>query len=458
MNFKRTDNRAFWRDALKLAVPIALQNLLASSFHLVDTIMIGGLGEVPLAAVGMAGQWSWLMGVVLFGFTSGASVFFAQYWGAKDTGGIKSAFGILFISTVLAAFAFFGLAQIAPDVVLGAFSSDPEVIAQGSSYLRYASYSYLATAVNFSFAALLRSTEHAKLPLYGSLVSVLLNIVFNALFIFGLNMGVAGAGLATSVSAFAGPLIVLALSTRPGNMLLPCLRGIFKRETGFTRRFFKTSLPVLVNEALWALGTVSFSAVYGNLDTQFYAALTIFKSVEGLCFVFFTGLCHACAVMVGKSVGKGDMRTAMEEARRFAVAMVSISVVVGLALIAARPLILPVFDVGHETRTAAERIMLFYGLEIGLRNIPYVMIVGVFRAGGDTRTGLKYDIGFLWLVSLPVTCFCAFVLKLPLTWIYLIMLLSEDFGKAILCVRWFITRKWLMPVTGSGQTAPVGED
>ena len=213
------------------------------------------------------------------------------------------------------------------------------------------------------------------------------------------------------------------------------------------------SLPALVNEGMWALGTTGYNMIYGHMGTDNYAALTIFRTVENLAFVFFVGLCHACSVLIGKRIGAGDFARARLDARRFTVLMTAMSVTVGLALIALRTPLLSLFNVSEGVRGLTRQIVLLYGLEIGLRNIPYITIVGVFRAGGDTRIGVILDTVCVWCIALPLTFLCGMVLRLPFVAVYLIMLLSEDVVKTFFALRYFLRDRWIHPVTEQGLRA-----
>ena len=179
--------------------------------------------------------------------------------------------------------------------------------------------------------------------------------------------------------------------------------------------------------------------------------MTIFKPVEGMAVAFFVGLRHACSVMAGKSVGQGNRQAAHDDARRFTVSMFLISVVVGLALIASRTLVLKLFDVSAVEYAYTFAIMLIYGLEIPIRNIPYVLIVGIFRASGDTRIGVLFDVLGVWVIAIPITLLTVFVWKLPLPLCYFIMLISEDLLKAVLCIFRFRSGKWFHPITEFGR-------
>ena len=452
-------NADFWRDALRLAVPISVQNLLVSSFALVDTVMVGTLGETALAAVGMAGQWSWLLNLVLFGFNSGAAVFIAQFWGVKDEKNIRKSFGLAVLSALTAGLIFTLIGLLAPQLVLGCFTQDAETAALGASYLRIAAFSYVAICLNNLFGTLLRSTEQPKLPLYATIISVLSNALLNALFIYGLDMGVQGAALATAISAWISPVILFVMSMKRKNILYAPLRSFIGWKKAFVMEFYRISIPVLLNESLWALGTVTYKAFYSNASKDFYAALTIFHSIEGLAFSFFVGMCHACAVMVGKQVGSGDFKQAYRDACRFTAVFPVVSLAVGVLLIIFRPLILmPFGNVEAETLATASMLIFLYALEIPLRNLPYITIVGVFRSGGDTRIGLWFDLGCLWGITLPLVYICAFHTSIPLVWVFLIMLLAEDVIKSSLCIWRLLSKKWIRPVTSESARQKVGAD
>ncbi len=447
----------FWKSALRLALPISLQNLLISSFTLIDTIMVGALGSTALAAVGMAGQWSWLLNLVLFGFNSGASVFIAQFWGVKDEKSIRKSFGLAALSALSAALLFTAVGLALPELVLKCFTQETQTAALGVSYLRIAAFSYIAIAMNNLLATLLRSTEEAKLPLYASAVSVVANAALNALFIYGLDMGVRGAALATAISSWISPLLLLILSLRKKNILYAPLRSFIGWKKDFVLGYYKVSIPVLMNETMWALGTVIYKAMFSNASNDFYAAYTIFTSIEGLMFAFFVGLCHASAVLVGKKVGAGDFGEAYRDACRFSIALPVMTLAVSAVMIALRPvLLLPFSNVEAETLATASLILLIYALEVPIRNIPYITIVGVFRSGGDTKCGLIYDLGCLWGITLPVTYIGCFIADIPLTTVFLMMLICEDLIKSLLCIRRLVSKKWIRPVTDEAARQKAG--
>lgn len=448
----------FWRIALKLAFPVAMQNLLTSSFILVDTIMVGQLGDLSLSAVGMAGQFGWFLNMITFGMCSGAAVFISQYWGAKDTAGIRRTYGIAVVSVCLISALFFVIGLLFPEGVVRIFNREPDVVEAGAAYLRIACWSYLATGVNMVFCIVLRSTENVKLPMYVSLVTTVLNAFMDYGLIFGAfgmpEMGIRGAALATVISAWAGPVLILAVSAIQRNMLISPIKELF----GFNRlsiaQYYEKATPVIINETLWGLGTLLFSVIFANLGYQYYAAVTIFRTFDNIAFVFFIGLCNASSIMVGKNVGAGHIKRAVEDSRRFVLFVSLCSVLTGVLIIIFRFQLASVFNLSgsitQETLKLTASLLLVYGIELPMRNLPYILIVGTFRPGGDTKIGMKLDLLSLWLCSVPLTTLAAFVFKLPFIAVFAIMYIAEDYLKVILCVKYYFTYNWLRPVTDQG--------
>lgn len=451
----------FWSMAMRLALPVAIQNLLISSFALVDTLMVGQLGDVPLSAIGMATQWAWLLNICQFGFCSGATLFYAQYWGVKDVKGIHRIFGIAMSLVMVLSLIFTAICVGAPAWAMSLFNRTPEVVAEGAAYLRIAGWSYVAQMAVSMIGALLRSTGRVKLPMVTACLTTVLNIGLDYAMIFGKfglpAMGIAGAAWATAISAWVGLLFVAAVSVWQKNILIGPIREFFDFNKGMLTEYFQKANPVVINEVAWGMGTVALNLIYSNLGYEYYAAVTIVRTFENIAFSLLIGLCSACAIMVGNSVGAGNIHQGVEQSRRFMVAEPAASGILGLILIAVREPLIHLFNTGGAlseiTYTSAIYILIIYSAHMTIRNIPYIAIVGIYRAGGDTVTGVKYDMGCLWFLSVPVTFLAAYVFHLPFPVVYALMLISEDYIKTWLCIRYFRSWRWLMPVTQEGREA-----
>ena len=450
---------AFWATALRLALPVAVQNLLISSFALVDTLMVGQLGDVPLSAIGMATQWAWFLNICQFGFCSGATLFYAQYWGVKDVKGIHRVYGTAMTAVMLLSAVFTCICVFAPVQAMSIFNRTPEVVEQGAAYLRIAGLSYIAQMAVSMIGAVLRSTGRVKLPMFTAVLTTALNITLDYGLIFGKlglpRMGIVGAAWATVIASWAGLAFVLAVSAVQQNILYGPVREFFDFRRDRLEEYLRKSFPVVVNEVAWGLGTVVLNLVYSNLGYEYFAAVTIVRTFENLAFALLIGLCSACAIMVGNSVGAGSIDHGVAHARRFVLLEPALGILLGGVLIAARHPMIHLFNTGGAlselTYSSAVIILILYSGHMITRNLPYITIVGIYRAGGDTSTGVKYDMGCLWLLSIPTTVVCAYVLHLPFPVVYALMLMSEDYVKTFLCLRHFYSWRWLMPVTPEGR-------
>lgn len=456
---KYLGDKPFWNVALRLAIPIALQNVLSSSFMLIDTMMVSRLGDLTLSAVGMAGQWGWLFNLLSFGMCSGMSVFVSQYWGVRDLKGIRRVYGMALTTAMAAGCLFVGIALGAPEAVLRLFNQDPQVIATGCRYLRIICLTYPAVTLTLVMGMVLRGTEQVTIPVYVSVVTTVANIILDYGMIFGRlgfpAMGVEGAAWASVLASWLGPVMMLLFSLRAKNLLISPLREIFHFGLRDLRVFYKKAAPVMANEGMWAMGMLILNMTYSNMGYEYYAGFTVFKTFSELSFAFYCGLCNACVIMVGKSVGMGRIQRAVEDAVRFTVLVPVASLILGTLTIALRHPLVSLFATGDNlsavTLQTALSITVFCSLEGIFRNIPYVQIVGVFRSGGETVRGMLFDLLCLWCVSIPVAWLSANVLHLPFVLVVAAAYLGEDIPKAALCLRYFKSRQWLKPVTREGQ-------
>lgn len=452
-------DRGFWRSAITLGLPVALQNLLMSSLALVDTLMISQLGDIPLSSVGMAGQLSWMMQLVLFGLMSGSSIFFSQYWGIKDIKGIRKVYGILltFVLAVSAVFVLIGF--FFPETVISVFNKDPKVIETGAAYLRIAVFSYPAVALTGIFSSLLRSTESVRLPMWSSFVSSALNAVLNWCLIYGKlgfePMNVRGAAIATVISSWVGVIVCFVISLIKKNLVISPLKEVFAYTKEDLANFFKVSTPVIINESMWGLGTVCYNIVFSRMGYEYYAAVSIFRTMDGIMFTFFVGLCNACCVMVGKDIGAGRIEEAKLTAKRYSFIVPALSLLTGIAVLILRNPVVSLFSMtdslSETVRSSAAVIIGIYGIEYVMRNIPYIQIVGIFRPAGDSAIGMKLDLLCVWAIALPLTVIAAFVLKLPFWAVFMVMIFTEDSVKVPLCLRRYRSGKWIRPITEEGK-------
>ena len=433
--------------------------MLTSSFTLVDTMMVSRLGDVALSSVGMAGQWTFFSSLPIFGICSGASLFVSQFWGVRDKKNIHRTEGLALMAGFLISFLFFAVGCFAPEWVIHLFNKDPQVIETGSRYLHIASISYPATALSLIMSTVLRNTERVKPPLYVSMVTVLINALINYTLIFGKfgfpQMGVEGAAIGTCISAWLGPVLLFLLSLKEHNLLIAPLDELMDLDLPFMVHYLKKSTPSILNETMWGFGVMVLNIIYSNLGYEYYGGVTVYKTINDVIFSFFVGLGNACVVMVGQTVGQGKIKEAIREATRFNILIPLLSLLIGGIAILFRSPLVAIFAAGdtlsQTTLDTAYFCIIFCFLELCLRNIPYIQIVGVFRSGGDTISGMLIDMATLWVCSIPLAYLAAFRWHLPFTAVMVIAYLVEDIPKSILCFRHFFSLRWLKPVTQEGK-------
>ena len=326
--------RDFSRQLFRLAVPIALQTVVTASMQIIDNLMIGALGDVPLAGVTQANRISFLFQVAMFGAISGASIFVAQYWGRRDVSGVRRTQGIAMLFGLLGA-ALLGIPSIVmPEALMRLLFESEAGVRAGAEYLSVIGIVYFVQSQSLIQAAVLKSTEPVKLPMVASIAAIATNIVFNTLLIYptrevallglsftmpGAGMGVRGGAIATLIGALVELFLIVFFSYRYHFANAARVRELVPGSARAVKDFMRIALPVLVNEALWASGTVMYSAVYGRIGdgVAASAAAGVFSNVEQLANIAVRALCHACGVMVGMALGAGDTQRARLYAKRF---------------------------------------------------------------------------------------------------------------------------------------------
>ena len=445
-----TDDKEFYRSTLAIALPIALQNLAASSLNMVDTILIGGMGPQAIAAVGLANQVFFLFNLFLFGICSGASIFTSQFWGKKDIPNIRRVLGISLLSCVAIGLIFFVMAFFLPGPILRLFTKDAEVIKLGIGFLRIISFSYALTGVTFAYAFTLRGVGQPAYPMAVSMLAFGINTILNFLLIYGHwslpRMGVSGSATATLIARAVEMAATLAIVYRLRLVPAAGIKELFSFTRLYVKRFYRTALPVIFNESLWALGTIMYTVVYAHMGTNIVAGFSIFSTVERLAMVLFFGLAQACAVIIGQKIGAGREDTAFSYAKRFSLLGPSLGILIGAVMVAASPSIMPFFKVPAAVTTLARQLTIVLACILPIRIFNLINIVGILRGGGDTRFSLFIDTAGLWLLAVPLVFLGGLVWHLPPILVYLLSA-SEEIFKFILGVWRLLSRRWINNLT-----------
>lgn len=436
----------FYSSLVAIAIPISLQALLQNFVNMLDTIMIGRLGSVEIAAVGLGNQIFFILNMILFGITSGGGVFIAQFWGKKDICGIRKSLGLMTVIAIFTSVIFTILGLFIPHKMISLYSPDPQVIQVGGTYLRYVCLSYIPTAISFSITLALRSTERVKLPLVCTAISLSINLIANYLLIFVAGLGVKGAAIATIIARFIELFILVIWSYSHKYEICGKLKEHLGYNKNFVFKYIKIALPVIINETFWGLGTSVYNAIFAHAGTNAFTAYSITGTISQLTWVFCMGFGNGIGVLIGKRIGEKKVDEARLYAKRSMWFMPLIGAAVGIFLLPLSKLLPIFFNVGPEIIKDATSILMILIFIYPFNSFCMNWIIGVCRAGGDTVFSAVAEIVVLWCVSIPLGYVAAFILNLPAPMIYLFFC-SESVIKAIIGAIRVVSGKWLRDVT-----------
>jgi putative MATE family efflux protein len=414
-----------------------------------DVVMLGRVDQTSISASSLAGQVMFLLNVVFFGLNSALTILAAQYWGKGDTRIISKILGIgliisLAITVTLAFFAFFF-----PYYVIRIWTNVPELIDAGAVYLRYVAASYIFLGISQPYLTILKSCERVTFATALSACTLMLNVILNALLIFGLGpfpeMGIAGAAMATTISCGFGLFVCIVdfirQSTLPKNIL-----DMFRIPRALVADFGKYSLPAFINDAMWGLAFNMNSIIMGHLGSDIVAANSVVSVARDLVTVVGFGISASASIMLGKEIGENRLEDAKKDASSIMRVAVLSGICSGLVLFAISPVIPGLVKI---SATAAHylRIMLYINVVYQMGQIiNTVLIASLFRCGGDSRYGMILDIACMWGFAVPLGLISAFVLKLPPLTVYILMC-TDEFAKMPFAIKHYLGGDWIKNIT-----------
>ncbi len=439
----------FYTDIFRLVLPIVIQNLITSAVSMADVVMLGRVNQTVLSAASLAGQVQFLLNIVYFGLNSALTILAAQYWGKGDRRSISRIMGIgLWISLVCAVLAT-TMAIVGPSTVMSFWTDDPLLRQTGAEYLRIVALSYLFAGFSQPYLSIMKSCKRVKLSAAVSALTLGLNVILNAILIFGLfgfpSMGIAGAALATVISRGV-ELIVCAADFMRQRLIPRSPRIIFVIPRLLRIDFVKYSLPAFLNDAMWGLAFNMNSVIMGHLGSDIVAANSIVIVVRDLLSVTGFGLSAAAAILLGTELGSGKTELAKKDASSIVRLTFLISLVQGVFILLISPLV-PHFALLTDTAKKYLRIMLFINsvYQVG-QTLNTIWIASIFRCGGNSKYGMILDISCMWFVAVPLGLISAFVLKLPPLTVYLLMC-TDEFVKLPFALHHYRSRKWIANLT-----------
>lgn len=447
----RLDKKQFLLYAIQLAFPIMIQNLISTLVNSADTIMLGYVSQTAMAASSLANQYTFVLFCFYYGLSAGTSVLCAQYWGKGDKQTVERILGLASRVVILISLIFFSISFFFPGAVMRLFTSSPETIHEGIRYLKVLSFSFIFMGFAQIFVSALRSVGKVVFPSVIYVVSLLVNVLLNATFIFGLfglpKLGVIGVALGTVSARVVEAVMCIVYSAVSRDVKIK-LENLFRPSGVLFRDFIKISAPAVINDLVWGLAASTFTAILGHIGDDMVAANAVAVMVVNMGAIVCRGFANATTIIVSQTLGENRM----EDAKVYAGRMLRLTFVVSLlgcgVILAIRPLMLRFYS-DKLTPTALSYLgilMIMTTWRLVGEAVNTCLICGCFRGGGDSKFGMILDIIFMWGVAVPLMAVAAYVLKLPPIWVYFVMTLDELEKMPFIFIHYF-KHKWMKNIT-----------
>lgn len=437
---------SFFSSVCSLAIPVALQSMLQASFSIVDQIMIGQLGSVSVAGVGLAGKFASIYSVIVSAVGVVAGIMISQYLGQKNQREVRRSFLVNLLIAVGLAGVFTLLCGGFPAQIMGLYTTDAPMRQSASVYLQIITATYLPLAGATLPSTLLRCMDKAQLPLYASIASAVLNTGLNYLLIFGRlglpAMGASGAAIATVISTWVNFLLMLAMLGRHSALLKTAGNSGEKMGKFNLMQYFSMLMPILVCEFLWSLGENIYAAIYGHMGTDASAAMTLINPVQSLVIGALCGLSQAASVIIGKELGSREYNQAYRDSWRLIRYGLFGAVILSALVVVASPLYVQIYQVDDAVKLLTRQILLAYALIAPFKVLNMIAGGGILRSGGKTNYVMWIDMIGTWVFGVPLGLLSAFVWKLSIPCVYFILSLEEcvRFGITVLALR---SKRWM---------------
>ncbi len=437
-------DKSFYKTVLSITIPIALQNLIVFGVSMMDTIMLGQLGDVQLSASAQANQPTFIFQMINFGLAGGATVLSAQYWGKKDVETIRKIFAIVIRITVVTALILSTLALLFPQEIMKFYikTDTPEdlmVLSEAVEYLKVIAFSYLFFGLSVCITFMLRSIEVVKVSVLTSSISFVVNVFLNWVLIFGnlgvTAMGIKGAALATLIARIVECTIVLIYFFIIDKKLSFKIKYVFQHDIQLLKDYFKYSFPVVVNEVVWSSGITLQAAILGKLSSDILAANSIAMVLQQLATLITFGVASAAAVLVGKSLGECDKEGARSTASTLMIWSVILGLFGSLTIFILRKPFVSIYNIEPEIKLLAENLLIITSILVFFISIAVNSIVGVLRGAGDTKFAFKVELIALWGIAIPCGFIAGYIVKAPILVAYVFLKIDEPIKSIVAFIK-----------------------
>ena len=432
----------FEKQVINIAIPVALQSMLQSSFSMIDQIMVGQLGEKSIAAVEIAGKPGFIYSVVVGAVCTIAGIMISQYIGKKDRESEEKSICVNFLVMMLTGIAFFFISRMFPLQFIRLFTNDARVISEGSVYLGIIGWTFIPLGITNIFGATIRCRGKSSWPLYVGFVSATLNTGLNYCLIFGNYgmpmLGVKGAAYASVISQVAGAVLIIVMFFR--------LYGRIRYSVSLGKenywQYLSMLIPIVINEFLWSVGQSINTFVYGHMSTDELAGMSLTGSLQGLTIGALSGIAQAAGILVGKRLGEGQYDQAYQESKKLCVYGFIGSILFSVTIMALKTPYVHLFNVSDDVRAIGLALLTAFAVLMPIKVLNMILGGGIIRSGGRTKYIMMIDMLGTWLIGVPIALVTGLVFKFPIVWVYF-MLSQEEVVRFIISIFMFRSRKWM---------------
>ena len=443
--------KRFYIDFFKVAFPLVLQQVITFCVQMLDTVMVGALGDKAVSAVTLGTQPYFIFSTIVFGFTSGGAILISQYWGKQDIKKIKEIMAMMLVFITVITLIYMGICSLFPFQIMGIFSKDPDTIIGSVRYLRIVVFAYLFYAIATCYYVSLSAKESVKFSTYVYIASFFVNLVANYVFIFGFGpiegMGVAGAAVGTLFARGFELLCAWGHARFLSGDIHLEWEDFLHIDRKLIPIFIKTSILVLMDDLVWSLNMSAQMAVIGNVNPDYVAAASIANVASNFAIIVIFATSRAASIIMGKIVGQGNKEKALQAGRTILLMSIVIGIIAsGLLLLIREPIMLLYPNVSLETKSLAQSIITVLAIIFLVTGPENSTIVGILRGAGDTRFAFWTDALCMWCIGFPIGCLAAFVWKLPIVYVYF-LLRCDIFIKISICIWRVLKGNYIKDIT-----------
>ncbi len=451
-------DKSFYKTVAVVAIPIAAQSLITVGVNMMDTIMVGRVGETALSAVSLANTFINIYHILCMGLSMGASVLVARYFGMKNQLDMKKSVAIMLRLTIAIAALFALFTFISPETVMRIYTSEEPIIEKGVEYLKWSVVTYFLLGLSLTTTIVLRAVGKARIPLITSIAAFLINIGANYAFIFGKlgmpEMGVAGAAVGTLIARAFEFIIICGYLFFKDEAIGFRLKDMLIETRDLLKEYIRISIPVLISDGILALGNNSVAMVIGRIGGEFVAANAVTAVVQQLSSVLTQGFSQAGAIIIGKTLGESSREKAQEQGYAFLGVGFLLGLFSAVVIMSISGPVIRSYHLSENTAAIAAQLMEAISIIMLFQATNSIMTKGVLRGGGDTKVLMIADNLFLWVASLPLGTLAGLVLHLPAFWIYFFLKIDQVL-KAVWCVIRLRSGKWIKKIKTSKEISAV---